>query len=134
HLVAGTPYDEHAVASDATVAILGTGGAPELVGEPGLQDGSLSILDARVYVQGVRITGNPQSHGIVCGAGSVWLDQSESRDNDEYGIFLTSPCDVMLRRASVHNNGGGGIRQFGGTLVLDNAVIGQNGDGVRGPG
>lgn len=133
HLVAGTAYDEHAVASAATVAILGTG-APQLVGVAGLDQPSLSVVDAIVYVEGVRFIGNPDSHGIGCGSGTVWLDQSEVRANADYGIYLTAPCDITLRRASVHNNPGGGIRQFGGALVLDNAVVGQNGDGAHGPG
>jgi len=134
-LVGGTPYDEHAVAvSGTTVAILGTAGVPALVGQPAQGESSLAIEGARVYVQGVRVVGNTESHGISCGNGTLWLDASEVRENAEYGVYVTSPCDVTVRGASVHNNAGGGIRQLGGALVLDNAVVGQNGDGARGPG
>jgi hypothetical protein len=134
-LMGGAPYDEHVVADgDITVAILGTAGVPELVGEPGLDDASLSVGNARVYAQGVRIASNAESHGIACGGGTIWLDLAEVRQNADYGIYLTSPCDVTLRNAGVHNNPGGGIRQLGGALVLDNALVGQNGDGAHGPG
>lgn len=131
--VIGANYDEHVIAADATVALLGQG-AVSVLGEPGLDDASLSIESGFVYLQGVRVRDNLQSHGIVCDSGTLWMDQSEVRDNAEYGIYLTSPCDVTVRRASVHDNAGGGIRQFGGTLQLDNAAVAGNGDGVSGPG
>ncbi|MBC8068767.1 MAG: right-handed parallel beta-helix repeat-containing protein [Deltaproteobacteria bacterium] len=132
HAQGGTPYDEHVIADGVTVAILGSG-VPQLTGEPGLNDASLSIVSGTVYLQGVRVRDNLQSHGIACGGGTLWMDQSEVRGNDEYGIYLTSPCEITVRRAGVHSNAGGGIRQFGGTLVLDNAVVARNGDGSRGP-
>lgn len=133
-LTAGAVYDEHVVVpADVTVAILGAGGVPEIVGLPGLDDGSISVLGGTLYLQGVRIAGNTASHGIVCSGGAVWLDQSEVRTNEDYGIYVTAPCGVTVRRASVHHNGGGGIRQFGGALLLENAVIGRNGDGEHGP-
>lgn len=131
--VIGANYLEHVVATDATVALLGQG-AVSVLGEPGLDDGSLSIESGFVYLQGVRVRDNLESHGIVCSGGGLWMDQSEVRDNAEYGIYLTAPCDVTVRRASVHDNLGGGIRQLGGTLHLDNAAVAGNGDGVSGPG
>lgn len=134
-LVGATPYDEHVIApSGATIAILGTAGVPQLVGELDLDEPSLAIEGARVYMQGVRVVGNTETHGITCADGTLWLEQSEVRQNDDYGIYLVGPCDVTMRRASVHNNPGGGIRQLGGRLVLDNAVVGRNGDGGQGPG
>jgi Right handed beta helix region len=133
HAQGGTPYDEQIVANGVTVAILGAG-VPQLVGEPGLDEGSLSIESGTVYLQGVRVRDNLESHGISCGGGTLWMDQSEVRNNEEYGIYLTSPCQITVRRAGVHNNAGGGIRQFGGTLVLDNAVVARNGTGTHGPG
>lgn len=132
HVAGGTDYDEQAIAASATVAILGSG-VPSLVGEPDLDEASLSIESGFVYLQGVRVRANTESHGISCSGGTLWMDQSEVRNNAEYGIHLTGPCDITVRRAGVHNNAGGGIRQFGGTLVLDNAVVARNGDGVSGP-
>lgn len=128
----GTAYAEAASVAGATVALIGAG-VPSLSGEP--DAASLTVgAGAIVYLQAIRVAGNPDTHGLDCSGGVLWLDQSESRDNAGYGVHTTGPCQVTLRRASAHGNDGGGIRMLGGTLVLDNATVGVNGDGGSGPG
>ncbi len=134
HVAGGTDYAEAASFAGATVALLGDG-VPALVGDAMENLPSLSVgAGAVAYLQAIRIAGNPSSHGVDCSGGVLWLEQAESRDNAGYGVHTTGPCQVTLRRASAHGNAGGGIRMLGGTLTLDNAAVGVNGDGGGGPG
>lgn len=133
-LVAPGDYFEDAVlAVDATVAIVGNGGVPMLRGD-GLSSPGLTLGDGRLYMRGVRVSGNAWAEGIVCSDATLWMQGSEVGDNADYGIYTTGPCTMRLQASSVFNNLGGGIRVFGGSLVLDNAAVGNNGNGARGPG
>jgi hypothetical protein len=64
----------------------------------------------------------------------VWIDDTEIAGNAGWGIFDTAPCNLTVRRGTLHHNETGGIRLFGGTLDLVNATIAVNGDGSSGPG
>lgn len=129
----GTNYAEQIVIEDVSVALRGSANA-QIVGQPLLDDASIVATDAFTYIDAIRVRGNAQSHGISAAGGTLWIEDAQVRNNLEYGIFVTEPCDVTLRRASVLRNVGGGIRQFGGTLRLDNASVVGNGDAASGPG
>ena len=133
-LVAPGDYHEHAaLAVDATVAIVGNGGVPGLRGD-GLGSPGLTLGDGRLYLVGTRVSGNVWAEGIVCSDATLWMHGSEVADNADYGIYTTGPCSMRVQASSVFNNLGGGIRVFGGSLELDNAAVGNNGNGARGPG
>lgn len=129
----GANYAEQVVIDDVTVAIRGSSNV-QITGDAGLDSASVVVTGATVYFDTVRIRANVQSHGLSCGGGVVWFDDSQIRNNLEYGIFNTAPCDTTLRRSAVLRNEGGGVRQFGGSLALDNSVVVSNGDGMSGPG
>jgi hypothetical protein len=118
-----------------TVAIMGVNGVPVLNGNPAINTGSfVNGGGALTYLQNLRLVDNPQSHGITCTNGQLWIDDTEIAGNDGWGIFDTAPCNLTLRRGSLHHNAAGGVRLFGGTLDLVNATIAENGDGSSGPG
>jgi hypothetical protein len=132
NLAGGTPYTEGpAFATDAAVAIIGDA-APTVVGA-GNDEASLTLGDGIVYIHGVRFADNPDTHGIVCENAVLWLQASEVRNNADYGVYTDGPCDVVIERSSVHGNHGGGLRQLGGLLRVDNSAVGHNGDAVSGP-
>jgi len=133
-LVAPGAYDEDSVlAVDATVAIVGNEGVPSLEGD-GSGAAGLEVSAGRVYLRSVRVSNNATGEGILCSDATLWLDGAEVGDNADYGIYASGPCEMRLRASSVFNNLGGGIRVFGGSLTLDNAAVGNNGNGARGPG
>lgn len=127
-------YDEGAsLLVDATIAIVGNGGVPSLEGD-GLGAPGLTLMDGRVYTVATRVSNNVAGEGIRCSNATLWMQGSEVGGNADYGIFTDGPCAMRLDGSSVFNNLGGGIRLLGGSLVLDNASVGSNGNGVRGPG
>lgn len=129
----GANYAENVLLEGKTVAIIGTGNVQ--ITSDGVTDAAtLTVVDAIAYLDGVRVRNNVQSHGATCSDGTLWLDDSQVRNNIEYGIYLDGPCDVTLRRSSVLRNVGGGVRQLGGVLTLDNASVVSNGDAASGPG
>lgn len=132
-LAGGVAYAENVVFTGGTVAIRGTG-LVQITGANGVDAPNLEVAGGIMYVDGVRVRNNLLTHGATCSDATLWLDDSELRNNVDHGLFNVGPCDVTLRRSSVHNNPGGGIRQLGGTLVLQNAAVDENGDGVHGPG
>jgi hypothetical protein len=118
-----------------TVAILGVNGVPVLNGNPASAGGALvNGGGALTYIQNLRLVDNPLSHGLTCASGQVWIDDTEIAGNAGWGIFDTAPCNLTVRRGTLHHNETGGIRLFGGTLDLVNATIAVNGDGSSGPG
>jgi hypothetical protein len=129
------PIQVRATASGAfTVAIVGVEGVPVLSGDPTSAGGALVVGgSALAYVHNLRLNGNPLSHGLTCTGAEVWLTDSEIRGNAGWGIFDTGPCNLALRRGTLHHNTLGGIRVIGGTLGLDNATIAVNGNGSAGP-
>jgi hypothetical protein len=129
-----TPYTERVTLSqDAVVAIRGVGG-PELQGQTGELAAALVVEAGTLYVSGVRVAGHASWHGVSCQNATLWLVDSEIRDNGRYGLFTTGPCQMVVRRSTIHHNGTGGVRVFGGRMRLDNSAIGLNGDGASGPG
>ncbi len=132
--VAEGPYDEAAaLVVDATVAIVGDGGVPSLEGDGGGGAG-LTLTGGRVYMVGTRVSNNAAAEGIVCDDATLYMQGSEVGNNADYGIYAIGPCTMRLQASSVFGNTGGGIRVFGGSLALDNAAVGSNGNGARGPG
>ncbi len=130
-IAGGTDYAESGVlAVDATVALLGDG-VPTISGDGGP---GLEFSDGRIYVHGIRVSENLAGPGIECSGASLRIDASEIGNNRDYGLFDGGPCDVEIRATNIFGNDGGGIRMLGGTLLLDNAAVGDNGDGQRGPG
>ncbi len=128
----GSPYGEQVVVQGKTVAIRAIGNV-QITGEVGLDEASIDVIGAVVYLEGVQVRGNALSHGISCGGGTLQLDDSQIRNNLEYGIYGTSACETTMRRSAMLRNEGGGVRQFGGTLVLDNSAVVSNGDASSGP-
>ncbi|MBV1857687.1 MAG: hypothetical protein KUG77_04685 [Nannocystaceae bacterium] len=132
--VAAGTYDEGAsLLVDATVAIVGNGGVPSLEGD-GAGAPGLALMDGRVYTVGIRVSNNVAAEGVRCSNATLWMQGSEIGGNADYGVFTNGPCFMRLDASSVFNNLGGGIRLLGGSLVLENAAVGNNGDGARGPG
>ena len=117
---------------DATVALVGDGGVPTLRGN-GLASPGMTLFDGRVYTFGIRVSDNGVGEGVRCSNATLWMQVSEVGDNADYGIYASAPCTLHLEASSVFNNQGGGIRVFGGSLLLDNASVGNNGNGARGP-
>lgn len=117
-----------------TVAILGVNGVPELNGNAALGGASFVNGGALTYLHNLRLEGNTQSHGIRCTAGQVWIDDTAIAQNAGWGIFDEAPCNLTMRRSTLHHNDDGGIRLFGGTLDLENSTVAVNGNGSSGPG
>ena len=127
-------YDEIVTSTaDSAVALIGVNG-PIFGGVTGLAAASLAVTNGIVYVHGIGFAGNAETHGLRCDGATVWLQRSAFSNNDDYGIFTSGPCDMVLQESSVFGNVGGGVRALGGTLRIDNSAIGVNGNGARGPG
>lgn len=130
----GGDYVESAVLGvDAAVALIGGGGVPTLAGD-GTGGAGLELQAGRAYLDGVRLSNNPAGEGLLCEGASVWMQRSEVGENADYGVFTSGPCALRIETTTVFNNGGGGIRALGGSMQLDNAAVGNNGNGNRGPG
>jgi len=129
----GANYAEHVLIEGKTVAIRGTGNV-QITGDGVTDAATVTVVDAIGYLDAVRVRNNTLSHGTHCSDSTLWLDDSQVRNNIEYGMFSDGPCDLTLRRSSVLRNVGGGVRQLGGVLVLDNASVVSNGDASSGPG
>lgn len=130
--VASGTYPDQLTAVANTIAIRGDG-IVQITGDPGIDGPTVLASGDTMYFENVRLRANVQSHGAVCVGGLLWFDDSQIRNNLGHAIFLTGPCDVTLRRTRVLRNVGGGIRQFGGHLRLDNSTIAENGDAIAGP-
>ena len=125
-LAAGTYGSTLGIGGSAEVAILGQG-APILAG-----DGSRAVdafASGIVYLSGVEIV-NGSGDGISCSGTSVWLDDSEVRNNAQVGLDVSGGCAAHLRRTVVAVNNGGGIDQVGGELRMTNSVVALNGGSV----
>jgi hypothetical protein len=130
--VASGTYPDQLSPVSSTIALRGDG-IVQLTGDPGIDGATVLATGDTIYFENVRVRANTNSHGAVCVGGLLWFDDSQIRNNIGHAIYLTGPCDVTLRRTRVLRNVGGGIRQFGGTLRLDNVTIAENGDPIAGP-
>ena len=116
----GTSVD---ISLSAEVAILGGGGVT-LAGDGGLNAVEL-IGSSITYFEGVEIA-NISGNGIVCSATSVWLDDSEVRNNAQAGLDVSGGCVARLRRTIIASNDAGGISASGDTtevLLVNSAVV-----------
>ena len=129
-LVGGMPYAERSIITgDITVAIVGEG-SPEVTGVVGQQAATFIFDDGvTAYMSGVRINGNPLTHGIMCNFSSVYAEDIEVRDNGGWGIFDFDPCTLDLNRAVIVSNDDGGVRLNEGQLTLHNSTVALNGLG-----
>jgi hypothetical protein len=122
-LAAGDYNQTVNVAAGAELAILGPAGA-ELTGTSGLP--SLNVAGtAIVYVGGISIASGDD--GVSCSGTSVWLDDSEVRNNAQAGMDISGGCAAHLRRTVVRANAGGGIDASGAVVDLRNSAIAGNG-------
>jgi|GEM_PF-1320005 len=135
NLVGGDPYDDDLVLTNsATVAVLGVG-SPSLVSAAGGVEASLSVSGgAIVYLSNVRVLDNDFGPGIECDGAVISMNDVEIANNGRRGISGLSPCVVEMTRSQLHHNQQGGLRLLGGHLHLDNATVGENGNGGSGPG
>ncbi|MEM7160544.1 MAG: right-handed parallel beta-helix repeat-containing protein, partial [Myxococcota bacterium] len=121
--------------TNAEVAIIGDG-TQILTGTSSgsfLQNGSDSI----VYFGSVSIGGNLSGSGLACSGSSVWLDDSEVRNNDSVGLTVSGGCAAHLRRSVVSNNNGTGatISGSGTSIDLLNSMFSNNdGGGIEAAG
>lgn len=129
----GAPYDENVLLDeDAYVAIIGSS-APTVSGGVGVEEASLRVHGGVAYLSGVRFAGNLETHGVDCAKSVLWLQNSEIGNNTGYGLYNSSDCRLNVVSSSIHHNTGGGVRALGGRLRLENASVGVNGSGIRGP-
>ncbi|MBL4683325.1 MAG: hypothetical protein JKY37_01955 [Nannocystaceae bacterium] len=114
--------------TNAEVAVIGDG-SQDISGNTSggiVGTGGSSI----VYFAGVSIAGNISGDGLSCSGTSVWLDDSEVRNNAQVGLDVSGGCAAHLRRTVVAVNNGGGIDQVGGELRMTNSVVALNGGSV----
>lgn len=84
---------------------------------------------ALVYFGNVGIV-NGGGSGLSCLGASMWLHDTEVRNNSELGLDVGTGCAVRLRRSLITANSGGGIDVSGGELFIENSVVGANGNPV----
>jgi hypothetical protein len=117
------------LAANANVAVIGQGG-PLVIGtvaNGGAGETAFVVDAGTLYLQGVRIVDNDDSHGMRCSDATIWMQQAEVRGNARTGLFGSGPCDVVIENSVLHHNEDGAVRMLGGTLRIDNSVIGENG-------
>jgi hypothetical protein len=129
----GANYTEQILIEGKTIAFRGTGNV-QITGDAVTDAPTVSVVDAIAYFESIRVRNNTLSHGVQCDDATLWLDDSQVRNNIDYGIYTSGPCSTTLRRSSVLRNVGGGVRQLGGVLELDNSSVVSNGDAASGPG
>ena len=122
-LAGGTYSTSVDISLSAEVAVLGGGGVT-IAGDGGLNAVEL-IGSSITYFEGVEIA-NISGNGIVCSATSVWLDDSEVRNNAQTGLDVSGGCAAHLRRTMIASNDAGGISASGDTtevLLVNSAVV-----------
>ncbi|MEX1365668.1 MAG: right-handed parallel beta-helix repeat-containing protein [Nannocystaceae bacterium] len=131
----GGPYPERVVFDgELTVALIGTAD-PIISGAVGQQAATMAFDEGvTAYVDGLGISGNALTHGILCNSSTVVVEDSTLRNNDGWGIFDFEPCTLDLRRTVIVGNEDGGVRLNGGQLTLSNVSVGLNGVGGNSTG
>lgn len=110
--------------ADAELALIGDG-SQLISGNSGggfMQNGGGSI----VYYAGVAVGGNVTGDGIACSGTSVWLDDSEVRNNAQVGLDVSGGCAAHLRRTIVRSNSGGGLILNGSFVEISQSAISTN--------
>lgn len=126
-VLTGTSYNSASIdfVAGAEIAVIGDGSQSISNDTSGgvIGTGGSSIL----YLSGVAVAGNITGDGITCSGTSVWLDDSEVRNNAQVGLDISGGCSAHLRRSVVRANSGGGIDQVSGELRLTNSAVALNG-------
>ena len=132
----GTNYANVSVdfVANAEVAVLGDG-SQDISGNTSggiIGTGSSAI----VYFAGVSVAGNISGDGINCSGTSIWLDDTEVRNNAQVGLDVSGGCAAHLRRTVVRANAGGGVETSGATslLAMENSLVVDNVGATAGPG
>ena len=122
-LSSGVDYNQTANAAvDAEIALLGPSSA-ELTGTAGLP--SLNVAGtAIVYVAGPSVASGDT--GVACSGTSVWLDDTEVRNNAQVGLDISGGCAAHLRRSVVRANSGGGVVVNGASFEARNSAVSNN--------
>ena len=110
--------------TNAEVAVIGDG-SQDISGNTSggiVGTGGSSI----VYFAGVSIAGNISGDGLSCSGTSVWLDDSEVRNNAQVGMDVSGGCAAHLRRTVVRANAGGGVVVNGATFIAEDSAISTN--------
>jgi len=127
-MLTGMSYSDVGIdfVADAEIAVLGSGNTTISGNRPGglISTGGSGI----VYFGGVSISGNISGNGIACSGTSVWLDDSEVRNNAQVGLDVSGGCAAHLRRSVVRANDSGGIVASGSPIYLVNTAVAENVD------
>lgn len=126
-LVRGATYsDPLAVPANSLVAILRVGATAVAIAGPGSE--SLRVdAGARVYLDGLEVSGNTQGSGIGCTGAEVWVDHTLIRQQAQSGLAAEN-CTLRLRAAVLTKNIGEGLFLAGGEARLENVFVTDNGD------
>ncbi|MBA3549170.1 MAG: hypothetical protein H0T76_22080 [Nannocystis sp.] len=88
---------------------------------------SMQLNDgATAYLQNLQISKGTVNKGILCLAGTVWLERSQIIERKGLAIDGVD-CHVKLRASRIYLNLAGGIKLNGGSLSLINSYIVTNG-------
>jgi hypothetical protein len=121
-LASGTYAATLDIGGGAEVAVLGQGN-PVLAG-----DGSRAVdvfSSGIVYLAAVEVV-NGSGDGVACSGTSVWLDDSEVRNNAQVGLDVSGGCAAHLRRSIIRVNNGGGLVVNGAALHVQNSAVSSN--------
>lgn len=127
-VLTGTSYSGASIdfVTSAEIAVIGDG-SQDISGNA--SSGIVGIGgSAIVYFAGVSVAGNISGDGLSCSGTSVWLDDSEVRNNAQVGLDVSGGCAAHLRRTIVAVNNAGGLDIAGGELHMRNSVVARNGD------
>lgn len=80
------------------------------------------------FVDGLAIGGSSEDRGVVCNQGTVWLDNSKVVGRQDIGVDGVG-CTLAVRRSLIAANTLGGVNlNTGGSLLLENSFVVNNGD------
>jgi hypothetical protein len=118
--------------TDDEVAILGSGS--QVISRNG--DPVITVSSSGIVYFSELAVANGSGNGVNCSGTSIWLDDTEVRNNAQVGLDISGGCAAHLRRTVVRANAGGGMVVDGATtsLAMENSVVGDNVGAAAGPG